>query len=57
MVIYEDNDFIVTCSDTNFNKFVIFLNSAAGLDRIILGGGTKNLRQIRHYSKWNIYSF
>lgn len=41
MIIYEDNDFIITCSDTNFDKFVIFLNSAAGLDRIVLSGVQK----------------
>ena len=38
MILYEDNDFLVTCSDTNFNKFIIFLNSAAGLDRVVLDG-------------------
>jgi len=32
--LYEDEDFLVTCSDTTFDAFVIFCNSAAGLDRV-----------------------
>lgn len=36
--VYEDDDFIITCSGTEFDKFVIFLNSAAGLDRVFIDG-------------------
>lgn len=41
MTIYEDTDFLITCSGNEFDKFVIFLNSAAGLDRVVLDGVIK----------------
>ena len=37
-IIYEDKDFKLTCSDTNFDKFVIFCPSASGLPRVTLNG-------------------
>ena len=41
-ILYEDNDFKITCSETNFKKWVIFCPSAAGLDRVTLTGVIKD---------------
>ena len=37
-ILYEDDDFKLTCSNTNFNKWVIFCPSAEGLPRVTLEG-------------------
>ena len=37
-ILYEDNDFKLTCSNTNFEKWVIFCPSAVGLPRVTLDG-------------------
>ena len=41
-LLYEDNDFLLTCSETDFNRWVIFCPSAAGLDRVTLKGVVKD---------------
>lgn len=41
-ILYDDDDLQLTCSETNFDKYVIYCNSAAGLDRVTLNGIVKD---------------
>ena len=36
IILYEDENYKLTCSETDFDKWVIFCPSAAGLPRITL---------------------
>lgn len=44
--LYEDDDFLITCSETHFSKFVIFMNSAAGLGIVGIDGFWKSPNKI-----------
>lgn len=45
-VIYEDDDFCITCSETHFKKFVIFMNAAAGLGIVTVKGFWKSPNKV-----------